>query len=429
MLKKHHPFFSQTKIVYFLLIFSFLLQLEASFSTENESFSLERIAQTTLNNGSSVSLNENERKTVKNGYRKKNRKRKKAKKKNKKRRSTKKSSKKLSIPLGVNNQVPNNSSTPLLETPEMANVPESSIIVNSTEEDSNSSLKTTENPLYKPFISCSLFGQLGNQLFEIATTLAMAWDNDYEAFFPDLNRSELNIPMNRERIFFRLNNSPLPRPALNVFEDFSSYCRSEIPKKPDQLLRGHFFSWHHFHHYRERLVEIFSPSEKELADLKLKHAKLLKHPLTVSVHVRTFNQFWSQYLAFVGMDYYQKAMDLFPEGTLFVIFSDRIQWCKQHFKDIKRPMVFIEDQDHLSDFFLMSILKHHIIGNSSYSWWAAYLNTNPEKIVVTPKHFLTSYPNINSNMPGWIEIENDTSLSYPKDMLDYDTYSKSIDTQ
>ena len=284
----------------------------------------------------------------------------------------------------------------------------------------------------KPFVTCTLHGQLGNQLHEIATTLAYAWDNDSDPIFPELNKKELNIPINKDRIFFRLKNSRLPRKIRSTFKSYSNFEKEFIPKLMDVRLFGYFQTWEYYHHHRDQLIETFAPSENEENQIRLTHEVLLSHPNTVAIHVRTFNKEWASGIPFVGLDYYERAMDLFPEDCLFVVFSDRINWCKHHFKKIDRPMVFIEGQDHIQDFFLMSMLKHNIIGNSSYSWWAAYLNKNQEKIVVGPSHFIQISENTskyNALLPEWIELQINCSNPYPEDLKSYDEFSQSIDTQ
>lgn len=282
----------------------------------------------------------------------------------------------------------------------------------------------------KDFVVCNLYGQLGNQLFNIASTLAYSWDYNVEAFFPDLARNDLNIPTNKKKIFFRVNALPLLYKPLNVHRSFKAYRYTKIPYKPAQHLEGYFFSWQYFHHHREKILETFAPSDEESVYLKSKFFELLSHPLTVGVHVRTFNKEWNDSIPFVGMDYYVKAMNLFPEDALFVIFSDRINWCKVHFSDIKKNMIFIDGQDHVDDLYLMSMLKNNIIGNSSYSWWAAYLNKNPSKIVVAPNIFVkVGTLTYHSNLPEWITLEIPPNGEYPNDIKNYDEFSKSIDTQ
>ncbi len=297
----------------------------------------------------------------------------------------------------------------------------------------------------RPFVTNWMkSGQLGNQLFEIATTLSFAWDHGMEPIFPGLNFTEYDIPKNRERIFFRLNASSLPRKVASTFEQYQNYEKVEIPVRPDQMLKGYFHTWKYFDHHRDKILEIFAPHPEEVEYLQEKHKELLKHPYTVAVHVRTFNKKWSRTFPFVGLAYYEEAMNLFPEEALFVIFSDRINWCKHHFAKFNRPMVFIDDQDQIEDLILMSMLKHHIIANSTFSWWGAYLNTNPDKIVVAPSTYLhpkwvlrfSSFgmrvTDMNPNMPGWINLSIDydhKKVPYPLDIHAYDAVSKSIDTQ
>lgn len=285
-------------------------------------------------------------------------------------------------------------------------------------------------------------GQLGNQMFEIATTLAHAWDHQLKPVFPGLNQDSFNLPINRKKIFFRLDATPIPRPVRHTFHQYCNYENVPIPVKKDQLLKGYFQTWKYFHHHRDKILEMLAPHPEEVAKIRAKHSSLLNHPCTVGVHVRTFNKKWSADIPFVGLSYYEKAMSLFPADALFVVFSDRINWCKHHFSKFNRPIIFIDDQDHIEDLILMSSLRHNIIANSSFSWWAAYMNKNPGKIVVAPSHFVRphvvascrrySKAVTNPNLPDWItlDIDYDYILTpYPDDICDYDADSKSLDTK
>jgi hypothetical protein len=72
-------------------------------------------------------------------------------------------------------------------------------------------------------------------------------------------------------------------------------------------------------------------------------------------------------------------------GAVFFIFSDEIDWAKKNF--IGEEFVFVSSPElkEYEEMILMSECKHHIIANSSFSWWGAWLNENPNKIVVAPK--------------------------------------------
>ena len=120
----------------------------------------------------------------------------------------------------------------------------------------------------EPFVTCRISGQLANNINQIATTLAYAWDYDAEPFFPELNKAEWNISYNRDRFFFRLNDGYPPRPIQNFYNEYDNgggwWDCSRVQFKPDQYLVGDFFCWQHFHHHRDRLISLFAPSEKVL---------------------------------------------------------------------------------------------------------------------------------------------------------------------
>lgn len=87
------------------------------------------------------------------------------------------------------------------------------------------------------------------------------------------------------------------------------------------------------------------------------------------------------YVNLTETQYYDKAMAEFPHET-FLVFSDDIEWCKEHFKGDQ--FEFSEGNDDITDFNLMAGCKGHIIANSSFSWWAAYVSG---KKTVAPKEW------------------------------------------
>ena len=121
-------------------------------------------------------------------------------------------------------------------------------------------------------------------------------------------------------------------------------------------------------------------------------------------------------------------MGQFPPESTFVIFSDRINWCKKHFPNLGKKVVFIEGNDPVEDLFLMSMMKHNIICNSTFSWWGAYLNQNAEKIVIAPVHWMhpdvDPFSELKSNefyLPEWRVVSPNYSAPYPNDITLDDT--------
>jgi hypothetical protein len=139
---------------------------------------------------------------------------------------------------------------------------------------------------------------------------------------------------------------------------------------------------------------------------------------------------------FMGFDYFRSAMNSFEKDALFVVFSERIDWCKKHFSVFEKKCVFIEGNDGVEDFFLMSMMKNIIMANSSYSWWAAYLNQNPDKIIAAPQSYVDPVPdprfpakqlNLFKNedvyFPEWKLFPVNFRESYPSDMPSFPTQS------
>jgi hypothetical protein len=296
------------------------------------------------------------------------------------------------------------------------------------------------------YVSVKLGGQLGNQLFRIATTLAYAKDNGLTPLFPDLHLESDNISYNRDRIFFRLNSHESPLPLKPYKIDRLNY--SKIPEGlKDITLDSGFFSWKYFDHHRNLILEQFAPSEEVTQRLETKYADLLSHPKTVGVHVRTYSKpVHEQGLHFVGWNYFERTLSQFPKDSLFIIFSDRINFCKANFK--KRfpdlNFVFIEGNDHIDDFYLMTRMKALIMSKSTFSWWAAYLNQTPSLTVYAPvksgvnflspqtkafiKQLLLLSPTWNESeylLPSWHIAFYDLE-PFPEDIYDYDDVSTSV---
>ena len=86
-------------------------------------------------------------------------------------------------------------------------------------------------------------------------------------------------------------------------------------------------------------------------------------------------------------------MNVFQDNGSFLIFSDDINWAKQNFDN--KNLYFSESNDELFDFILMSKCDNNIIANSSFSWWASYLNKNKNKTIVSPKKWFNPISNLN----------------------------------
>lgn len=137
----------------------------------------------------------------------------------------------------------------------------------------------------------------------------------------------------------------------------------------------------YFHGYRDEIKQLFGEGIGYLEQVGI-HIRRGANPVNPAEPKYSENPF---YVNLCDTDYYERAMEKFPDDD-FLVFSDDPDWCKEKFKDNKRVQV-MEKGDEIEDFNLLASCKDQIIANSSFSWWAAYLNPNPSKRVIAPKQW------------------------------------------
>lgn len=137
-------------------------------------------------------------------------------------------------------------------------------------------------------------------------------------------------------------------------------------------------------------------------------------PLAVSLHIRRGDYINNSdaYVVHGGictLDYYKAAM-LQMEKKLgctphYYLFSDDVQWTKEHLDMPGLQIIDINRKtDSWQDMFLMSQCRHNIIANSSFSWWGAWLNSNPEKQIIAPGRWFNTLPHPDIIPDNWITI-------------------------
>lgn len=155
-------------------------------------------------------------------------------------------------------------------------------------------------------------------------------------------------------------------------------------------LGNQMFQWAYIYtQMRKGLVpDTYLQDEKYFHEVKDEIKKLygdnIKDMPYVSIHVRrgdyVNNDF---YIDLFANGYYERAMDLFPDEK-FMVFSDDIEWCKE--QDVFKDSLFSEGFNEIEDMNRMAGCKAHIIANSSYSWWAAFISG---KKTIAPKGWYT----------------------------------------
>jgi hypothetical protein len=164
--------------------------------------------------------------------------------------------------------------------------------------------------------------------------------------------------------------------------------------KKNTYLSGYWQSEKYFPGIREILLDDFKFKPSSDESIQILAERIINTPNSVSVHIRRGdyqnNPQVNKIHGVLPIEYYVEAMGLMLKRTekpIFYFFSDDIDWVISKFSELDN--VFFVNQNMGSNSFedmrLMSLCKHNIVANSSFSWWGAWLNQNPSKIVIAPK--------------------------------------------
>ncbi len=164
---------------------------------------------------------------------------------------------------------------------------------------------------------------------------------------------------------------------------------------PNMYLAGLFQSEKYFAHRTDLILNLYRfPVLNEEKNKQI--AAEIKSTNSISIHIRR-GEFANdpKFRKLIGtppLEYYYNAVDYIArriKSPVFFVFSDDPKWVKQNFQ-IKHFFKVIDwntGEKHWRDMQLMSLCKHNIIANSTFSWWGAWLNQNPDKIVIAPKRW------------------------------------------
>ena len=247
-------------------------------------------------------------------------------------------------------------------------------------------------------ISANLKGGLGNIMFQIATTYALAIDNNDECVFGHQEENQHGTPsvdnVNGILSRVRFTSSGAFIPKYLYKEPHFHY--DKIPYADRLLLDGYFQSEKYFSHRRDEIINLFSPTEEIDEYLTSKYSHLFTNE-TIGVHVRRGDYLnLPNHHPVCDKNYYEKALSLSTNEKEYniIMFSDDVKWCKDNFDS---SFNFIVGGEPAMDMFLMSKCSHNIIANSSFSWWGAWLNKNKDKRVIAPKKWFGNAMRHNTN--------------------------------
>ena len=259
-------------------------------------------------------------------------------------------------------------------------------------------------------------GRFGNQLFQYASLCGIAKKNNYDYGV------SYNLRSDNEKFHFCLSD------CFDFLEakDASNIQMDRYIRDNDWIFNPNFFNipdgsdiWGYFQSEKYFLgVDI----SKEFI-LNINHTELLKrryeklfNKKTISLHYRLggdrVNESMQLYHKNVSSDFYKNALDVIqynPDEYNILVFSDNMNLCKELLRDLDYTFNFIQNENNVLDFIHMALCDINIVGNSTFSWWSAYMNQNKNKkvIVTESEWFGPGYKqfNLTDTFPeSWIRL-------------------------
>ena len=286
-------------------------------------------------------------------------------------------------------------------------------------------------------------GGLGNQMFQYAAgrRLSLLRNTDLKADVSFLNSSEfshinrkfaldvfsINMPIaSGEELdkFLSVQKSkskkdiqkifPFLYPYYTIAESKHNYTSDILNSPKNSLLFGYWQTEKYFSQIQDIIRKDFT-FKKPLSAVNNEFEDKILGSNSISIHIRrgdyVNNVETNLFHGICSPEYYLAGLDLIKktiDNIHLFVFSDDMEWVKTNMKfDI--PVTYVDnnkgDEGYI-DMQLMSLCKHNIIANSSFSWWGAWLNNNPDKIVVAPsKWFNDTSINVNDVIPeGWNKL-------------------------
>jgi len=287
-----------------------------------------------------------------------------------------------------------------------------------------------------------ILGGLGNQMFQYAAGRALSLTNDqpFSLDLGDFSSYRLHHGYDLSRVFhvtaegadapavhemlgWRANRwakKGLRRPQLAwlrgkkfVVEPHFHYWPDLFKLIGDRYLYGYWQSERYFKQFESTIRQDFTFREL-LSGRNLELALKIANSHSVSLHVRRGDYVSDPKNASImdvcSIAYYRLAISYIAERVrcpVFYVFSDDIAWVRENLP-ITLPCVYIDHNrgtESHRDMQLMSRCCHHIIANSSFSWWGAWLNPSAEKIVVAPQKWFVNDSDTKDLFPsGWVSL-------------------------
>lgn len=181
-------------------------------------------------------------------------------------------------------------------------------------------------------------------------------------------------------------------PVLVENEHDQSFAPHFLDAPADCVLFGYFQTHRYFEGLEDTLRQELCTHHLGLEVGREDLAARLRAPGAVAVHIRRTDYSGNPNLDLCGLDYYQRSMQKMRDtlgASHFFIFSDDPTACRRDFTGDDLEIIPDAQATPLADLHLMSLASHHIIANSSYSWWAAWLGKKDGQCVIMPKQWFS----------------------------------------
>jgi hypothetical protein len=282
---------------------------------------------------------------------------------------------------------------------------------------------------------------LGNQLFQYAAALGVAhasgatpmldasgFDAGTEERSYSLDRYDLGVPVLHGGVFdpgFQTVSLPaqpgLAEAGIAGALDVPVCRENNYAFEPHVMagpvpvyLHGFWQSWKYFDAVSETLRDRLSVPPRPSSRNDALVAAIRGSP-AVSIHVRRGDYATAYNQTIFGLcapDYYRVAMTILRDridSPRFFVFSDDPEWCRRHFRDPDTTIAPASDGDARDDLAMMSHCRHHIIANSSLSWWGAWLGWRRGSVIVAPIPWYSQSPHTPDLIPkDWIRLDRRT---------------------
>jgi hypothetical protein len=277
----------------------------------------------------------------------------------------------------------------------------------------------------EPTVVARLSGGLGNQLFQYAAACgvaeaagaAVALDVSGFATSPEPRRFALarllpGVPLvTGSRLDAEFRTATLPAPLARTLpirrEDAYEFEPALLGLRGEVYLYGFWQSWRYFAALADRLRHGLTGGGES-------------DPGTVAVHVRRGDYLEPANRAIFGVcepDYYRAALALMRarlDRPHFHVFSDDPTWCRATFRDPDVVVASTPDRDPAADLLAMARCRHHVLANSSFGWWGAWLGARADSIVIAPIPWYTEAPRVGDLLPAsWIRLHRATGEAWP----------------